>query len=175
MGHTRGVLTAPKLVCLPVGPGKLHRNSFVCQKGAGTDLRRDARRPAMRALAPSDQHRRSSRRRGRQRSSAVGPASALSASAAAMEERHTARLFIIFPGNAPRTAEALPRRPRTTRPHLVEAPLGREAVLERDGPSPLFVPQDHAPCGQCPPVSLDVGPIPVGTIAGLHVFTWQPH
>ena len=30
MGHTRGVLTAPKLVCLPVGSGKLHRNSFAC-------------------------------------------------------------------------------------------------------------------------------------------------
>ena len=75
----------------------------------------------------------------------------------------------------PEPPRRYPRRPRTTRPHLVEAPLGREAVLDRDGPSPLFVPQDHAPCGQCPPVSLDIGPISVGTIAGLHVFTWQPH
>ena len=47
-----------------------------------------------------------------------------------------------------------------------EPTCGAARDARQCGPSPLFVPQDHAPCGQCPPVSLDVGPIPVGTIAG---------
>ena len=32
MRRTKGVLTTPKLICLPMGPGKLLRNSFRCQK-----------------------------------------------------------------------------------------------------------------------------------------------
>lgn len=35
MGRARSVPTTPKLVCLPIGPGKLHRNSFFCQKARG--------------------------------------------------------------------------------------------------------------------------------------------
>ena len=32
------VLTTPKLICLPIGPEKLLRNSFHCQEGSRTDL-----------------------------------------------------------------------------------------------------------------------------------------
>ena len=35
MGRAGSVSTTPKLICLPIGPGKLHRNSFRCQKGPG--------------------------------------------------------------------------------------------------------------------------------------------
>ena len=57
MGRSGSVSTTPKLICLPMGSGKLHRNSFRCQKGPGTDSRHAGRRPARRALALGGRHR----------------------------------------------------------------------------------------------------------------------
>ncbi len=156
MGRAGSVSTTPKLVCLPVGLGKLHRNSLRCQKGPGIDLRSTKRHPARWALALGDRHREqppptrtTAIKRGRPHQTRSLPAP--------QWENPTARLFIVFPGDAPQDRRGVtPSGPGPLSCVWLKPRWGEGHSRERRA-SPLFVPQDHAPCGQCPPASLDIG------------------
>ena len=138
LSANRSGKTAPKLVSLPKSPG--------------TDLRH----PTRRALAPDDQYR---EQPAPARATAIkrGRPHQTRPLSAPQWENPTARLFIVFPGDAPQDRRGVtPSGPRPLSCIWLKPRWGEGHSRERRA-SPLFVPQDHAPCGQCPPASLDVG------------------
>lgn len=98
MERARGASTTPKLVCLPVGLGELHRNSFACQKArepayvAPNVARQGGPSPQATDIASNSRR----WRRGRQRSSAARLTKhALCQHCRNGKERHVARLLIV--------------------------------------------------------------------------------
>ena len=130
--------TAPKLVCLPKSPGT------------------GPHHPTRRVLALGDQHR---EQPAPARATAIerGRPHQTRPLLAPQWENPTARLFIVFPDNAPQDRRGVtPSGPGLLSCVWLKPRWGEGHSRERRA-SPLFVPQDHAPCGQCPPASLDIG------------------
>ena len=137
LSANRSGKTAPKLVCLPKSPGT------------------GPHHPTRRVLALGNRHREQ-------------PAPARATVIKRGRPHHTRPLPAPQWENPPacssfsqvtrsRTAEALPPSGPGPLSCVWLKPRWGEGHSRERRASPLFVPQDHAPCGQCPPASLDIG------------------
>ena len=138
LSASRAGKTAPKHICLPKSPGT------------------GPHHPTRRVLALGNRHR---EQPAPARATAIkrGRPHQTRPLSAPQWENPTARLFIVFPGDAPQDRRGVtPSGPRPLSCVWLKPRWGEGHSRERRA-SPLFVPQDHAPCGQCPPASLDIG------------------
>lgn len=152
LSANRSGKTAPKLVCLPKSPGT------------------GPHHPTRRVLALGNRHR---EQPAPARTTAIkrGRPHQTRPLSAPQWENPTARLFIVFPGDALQDRRGVtPQWPRTTQLRLAEAPLGRGPFSREAGLAPF------RPPGPCALRAMPTGvtghrTIPVGTIPRSHAFT----